>query len=376
MWAPLTLLAAIAATFPFAGARAASPTQVYSHGDPIPEEQYMLQLVNRARANPTAEATNDLIDLNEGLAPDTISPIPKQPLAFNPDLLQSARGHSQWMLTNDLFTHIEADGSDPGDRMTAAGYVFSGSWTWGENISWSGTTGPIPSVATFVGEEEQNLFIDSTEPGRGHRLNLLDADFREMGIGVETGVFAQSGQNYNAVMVTQDFAASDNDPGPFLVGVVYRDSNSNGFYDAGEGAEGVTVMPASGMYYAVSSASGGYAIPITGLDGTLPVTFSGGPLAAPVTETIALTGQNVALDFELNRDTPIVFTAGSVSRSANGQFAADLTGPTGAKVTVQYSTDLKTWATAGHVTLTAGEARFVASTPSESPQRFYRAFAP
>lgn len=357
-------------------APAASPSQLYSHGDPVAAEQYMLQLVNRARSNPTAEATNDLIDLNEGLAPGTISAVPKPPLAFNPDLLQSARGHSQWMLTNSMFTHVETDGSDPGDRMTSAGYVFSGAWTWGENISWSGTTGPIPSVETFVGQEEQGLFVDSSEPGRGHRLNLLDADYREIGIGVETGLFALSGQNYNSVMITQDFAASDTDPGPFLVGVVYRDTNGNGFYDAGEGAEGVTVMPAGGTYYAVTSTSGGFAIPITDLDGTLPVTFSGGPLAAPVTKTLALTGQNVELDFELNKDTPIVFTPGSVSRGANHQFAASLTGPTGAKVTVQYSTDLQTWTTAGQVTLTAGKANFVNTTPSTAPRRFYRAFMP
>src|SRR5438552_15691489 len=84
---------------------AAAPVtaQLYSHGDPTAEEQLMLELVNRARANPAAEAARLGIDLNEGLEANTISAEPKQPLAFNPQLIQAARGHSQWMLDHDTF---------------------------------------------------------------------------------------------------------------------------------------------------------------------------------------------------------------------------------------------------------------------------------
>src|SRR5262245_55336620 len=63
--------------------QAVTPTQQYSHGDPTPAEQLMLEVINRARANPTAEAARYSIDLNEGLAPGTISAAPKRPLAFN-----------------------------------------------------------------------------------------------------------------------------------------------------------------------------------------------------------------------------------------------------------------------------------------------------
>jgi uncharacterized protein YkwD len=373
----LALLATIASASPLAQPRGATPSQVYSQGDPIPEEQYMLQLVNRARSNPTAEAAHYGIDLNEGLNPGTISSLPKQPLAFNPHLLQSSRGHSQWMLANDQFTHFEGV-LDPGARMTNAGFVFSGSWAWGENIAWRGTTGPLPAVVSFVAQEYQDLFVDSQEPGRGHRLNILNPSFREIGIGIETGVFAQSGHNYNTVMITQDLAESDADKGPFLVGVVYRDSNADGFYSVGEGTQGVTVMPAVGTYYAVSSSSGGFAIPISGLSGTLQVTFSQGPLAFPVTKSIALTGQNLELDFELNRDAriPILFVAPSLRLGATGQFTADLTGPTNTQVTVQTSSDLKSWAPAGRVTLTGGTGHFVHTPPPGSSRLFYRAVVP
>ena len=52
-------------------------------------EQYMLELMNRARANPSAEAARYGIDLNEGLPAGTISAAPKlrakpsSPLAQN-----------------------------------------------------------------------------------------------------------------------------------------------------------------------------------------------------------------------------------------------------------------------------------------------------
>jgi len=337
----------------------------------------MLQLVNRARANPAAEAALDGIDLNEGLSPGTITTNAKPPLAFSAYLLASARGHSLWMLANDTFSHYETNSlgktNDPGERMTAAGYVFSGAWTWGENIAWEGYTGPPPPVAPTVESEEEGLFVDSDEPGRGHRLNILHATFLEIGIGVETGVFAQGGDNYNSVMITQDFAESEASPGPFLVGVVYRDNDGSGFYSVGEGSAGVTVTPASGTYYAVTSTSGGYAIPLTGLSGALLVTFSGGPLTVPITKLVTLTGVNVSLEFELNQDSvPVTFVKGSARFANPGQFDIDVQGPASETVIVQASSDLTTWTTVGQVTLAGGKGHFTDTPPSGTARRFYR----
>jgi serralysin len=98
-------------------------------------EQYFLELVNRARANPGAEAARLGIDLNQGLGNGTIANTAKQPLAMNDLLNTSAQAHSDWMLATDTFSHTGANGSSPGDRMKAAGYGFTGSWAWGENIS-------------------------------------------------------------------------------------------------------------------------------------------------------------------------------------------------------------------------------------------------
>src|SRR5918997_526202 len=56
---------------------------------PTAYEQYFLELVNRARANPGAEASRLGIDLNQGLSAGTLSNTAKQPLAMNPLLSDS-----------------------------------------------------------------------------------------------------------------------------------------------------------------------------------------------------------------------------------------------------------------------------------------------
>ncbi|MBR6461319.1 MAG: hypothetical protein IKS95_05775, partial [Verrucomicrobia bacterium] len=78
---------------------------LYDHGDPTIYEQYMLELVNFARATPEAEAARLGITLNQGLGEGTLDGTDKQPLAFHPLLFVSARAHSDWMLETDTFEH-------------------------------------------------------------------------------------------------------------------------------------------------------------------------------------------------------------------------------------------------------------------------------
>ena len=136
------------------------------------------------------------------------------------------------MLATNVFSHTGAGGSSAGDRMTQAGYQFTGSWTWGENIAWNGTTGNLNELeAAFSAHDD--LFLSP-----GHRLNILNESFKEIGIGAETGVFT-SGGNYNAFMLTQNFAKSGS--GNFITGVVYSDGDGNDFYSIGEGHGNVAV---------------------------------------------------------------------------------------------------------------------------------------
>jgi hypothetical protein len=79
------------------------------------------------------------------------------------------------------------------------------------------------------------------------------------------------------------------------VGTVWADTDGNGFYDPGEGFDGVNVRPAHGAYFAVTSKSGGYSIPILA-SGSYDVTFSGGELAGIHQRTVIVGADSELLD--------------------------------------------------------------------------------
>ncbi len=264
-------------------------------------EQYMLELVNRARLDPAAEAA--LYGVNLG----TISATSKQPLAANDLLLVAAENHSQWMLDTDTFSHTGAGGSDPGDRMAAAGYAFTGGWAWGENIAWQGTTGTLNLVAA-IDAEHAALFRSD-----GHRENILNDTFQEVGMGIRTGQMTDDGKTYNAAMVTQDFARSGS--GAFLTGVAYTDTDGNDFYSVGEGRGGVQVaaqLVGGATTTITTDAPGGYDFKLAA--GTYNVTFSGGGLGAALGMTITLASRNIKLDL---LGTTAVACSGSLIMGAN-----------------------------------------------------------
>ncbi len=216
-------------------------------------EQYFLELVNRARLDPSGEAARFGIDLNEGLAPGTLNGTAKQVLAPNALLDTAAEIHSAWMIQTDIFSHTGAGGSDPGQRMTSAGYAFTGSWTWGENIAWTGTTGTL-NLAAAIDAHHRGLFLS-----HGHRENIENGAFREIGIAQVAGQFTSGGTTYNASMATQDFAKSGT--AVFLTGVVYSDADTNQFYSIGEGVAGTSFT--IGAAATASQAAGGYALATT-----------------------------------------------------------------------------------------------------------------
>jgi uncharacterized protein YkwD len=259
--------------------------------EPTAYEQYILELINRARLDPAAEAARLGIDLNQGLASGTISADPKQPLAFNPYLIDAARGHSEWMLATDTFSHTGAGGSTPTQRMAAAGYEFTGSWAAGENIAIRYGSGTAISAGTALALHDQ-LFLSP-----GHRANLLDPRWREAGIGLAEGDY----KGWAAADVTENFARSGTQY--FLLGVAFDDKDGDNFYDPGEGLGGVTVTiaPAAGGTPTVLTtwSAGGWQIPLAA--GTYTVTFSGGGLPETVSRSVIMGSRNQKLD--LNIDT-------------------------------------------------------------------------
>ncbi len=339
--------------------------ELFDHGDPSDIEQLMLELINRARAAPALEAVRFGIDLNEGLDPGTISEEPKPPLAFHPLLIAAARAHSQWMLDTDTFSHTGVDGTNPGQRMQLAGYVFSGAWAWGENIAWGGTTGPLDAEAhTFALHE--TLFLSP-----GHRENLCATLFDEIGIGLTTGPFTSGGTTYNALMATQKFAFSGSTPSPRVVGVVYHDANGNGFYDVGEGIPDVTVTVVGGHWQAVTSASGGYAVPYEGSSGTLTLAFAGAALPAPVNMRAEKTGQNIKIDLESAALPVMRFVGGSLADTPSG-FQMGVEGHRHLVYLLQHSTNLTDWTTVSTNSFGDGSAVAHHQPAVAAPAHFYR----
>lgn len=212
-------------------------------------EQYMLELINRARLDPLAEAARYGIDLNQGLAPGTITASAKQVLAPNAALDRAAEAHSLWMLNTDIFSHTGNGGTTAYDRMLAAGYVFTGTWSWAENLHWYGTTGAL-NLEAVIGLQHQGLFESAS-----HRVNTFAPQMREIGIAQVGGQFT-SGVTYNASMVTQNFALSG--ATVFVTGVAYTDRNADAFYGIGEGLGGITVT-AAGVANTTTTV-GGYSV--------------------------------------------------------------------------------------------------------------------
>ncbi|MEL6795062.1 MAG: CAP domain-containing protein [Pseudomonadota bacterium] len=244
-----------------------------------PYEQYLLELINRARSDPGAEAARLGISLNQGLSPGSITDDAKQPLAATDILNAAAADHSRWMLREDEFSHTGAGGSSAGDRIEAAGYD---NWrTWGENLSYRGG-GNVRTVDVVEGHHD-GLFRSP-----GHRRNLMNDRFSEIGIGQEYGEF----RGVNASMVTQKFASDFGDP--FLVGVVYDDRDGDGFFDPGEELSGVRVT-VSGEGSATTGPGGGYELRVDGGE-TYTVTFSGGELGRTISRTVRVDDENEKLD--------------------------------------------------------------------------------
>ncbi len=284
----------------------------------------MLEILNRARSNPQAEANRLLRgDLNEGLPSGTISTAASQPLAFNLNLFQAAQGHSQWMLANNRFSHTGAGGSQISTRITNTGYSWS---NFGENIAWGGTSG-TPNLTTETAQRHEDLFIDDNYSGRGHRVSMMSPTYREIGISTLAGAY----QGYNSVLVTQDFGR-DSGTNAFLTGVVYTDRVANDdFYTVGEGLGNITVNAAgNGQTFSTTSlSSGGYSLRLA--PGTYSVTFGGdfnndGIVDSSIARAVTIGSENLKQDFA----TDTQFIAGSnvpisnVKNDFNGDKKSDI----------------------------------------------------
>ena len=115
-------------------------------------------------------------------------------LEENSKLRKAALGHSAAMVSQGFFDHISPDGSEFTDRIIAARYAKrNDAWTLGENLAWG--TGEYSTADGMMA-----AWMASS----GHRANILKKAYREIGIGIRTGVPSDEGVG---ATVTANFGA-------------------------------------------------------------------------------------------------------------------------------------------------------------------------
>jgi uncharacterized protein YkwD len=134
------------------------PTNLAVEADP-PAEDKLLERINAARAD-----------------------VGVSPLRMDPVLQDAARQHSRDMYARHYFSHKTPDGKSPYDRLQDARFRFVAA---GENIAFA------PDV-----DQAWTSLIHSPD----HRANIVNPDFRCVGIGAYKGVGGYE------EMFTQDFA--------------------------------------------------------------------------------------------------------------------------------------------------------------------------
>jgi cysteine-rich secretory family protein len=254
--------------------------------DPTAQEILDWALINRSRLDPAGEAARSGVDLNEGPPTDgngnviTLTAASKQPLAWNNALYGVADQHSLDMFNNLpgktwLTGLYHNDVNTQQANLTKAGYSFS--W-WGENVSVSLPLTAQYTVTQGIYDQHKALFFDNFANNatyrRGHRVNILNDNFQEVGVGEFTGTF----QGETRSLITEDFGRPSTS-GQFLTGIAYNDNDGDKFYSVGEGRANISVATSGGT--ATTATAGNYSRAIAAGDQT--ITFSNGDLGAPVT---------------------------------------------------------------------------------------------
>jgi hypothetical protein len=216
-------------------------------GEPTSLDEEIRWLLNRARYSRSKE------NARRGTGYGDI-PAKSQPLAPNAKLTRAARNHAEDMARRNRFQHTTVPGSffynpstqpNPWDRMTAEGYVWN---LAGENIA----AGYESGASVYVG------WWNSA----GHRHNMFDRDFREIGSGYYYRAAAEYVEYYG-----MNLGRSGSNR--FFTGTLFEDVNGNRTYNRGEGRGGVKVeLVVGGVTHSVhdiSTAVGSFAIPLNGL---------------------------------------------------------------------------------------------------------------
>ncbi len=116
-------------------------------------------------------------------------------LHWNERLVRAAQAHTESMAFGDYFEHVGPRGETPLMRMRRTGYIYSShiGFEVGENIAWGSLWLGTPKAV-----------VASWMRSPGHRANILDARYRDTGIGVSPHTEALS-HGQSGGIYTQDF---------------------------------------------------------------------------------------------------------------------------------------------------------------------------
>ena len=158
----LRLRATVAAAGVLAVAAAAAPAQAACSGaDLVP-----------SHANAAKVRTATLCLLNAQRRAHGL-----RKLRSNDRLRRIAAGYAHEMVQQSFFDHVSPSGSTPLSRIKSTRYLEGArSWSIGENLAWG--TGSLATPRATV-----RAWMHSP----GHRANILNRTFREIGIGIATG---------------------------------------------------------------------------------------------------------------------------------------------------------------------------------------------
>lgn len=255
--------------------------RVADHGDPNGEEQELIELVQRARRDPRAEAAR--LNARHGTALD-FSGYPARPaLSANGFLAQAAGAHGNDMATRGYYAHANPEGVSANGRILATIYDLHTLFgtdpavNLTENIAKGTGQAPGNSLKTPQGVHD-TLMIDAGVAGTKHRQLLLGAGsyarYREIGV----SYLHRGPSDY----VVEEVAFTNTDR-PFVLGVAYDDRDNDGVCRAGEGTPGTPVIlsHASGFTISTSTRSaGGFSFEVF-VDDDFTLTIGG--RTAPVT---------------------------------------------------------------------------------------------
>ena len=120
----------------------------------------------------------------------------ESPLLVNAELERAAEEHGGELVADDYFAHVAPNGTTPVDRVRATGYIPGSrvGYVIGENLAWGTLSLSTPQsiVAAWVASP-------------GHLANILEAQYRDTGVGVTPAAPSSLGGGQQGATYTQEF---------------------------------------------------------------------------------------------------------------------------------------------------------------------------